>query len=308
MGGLIYIGISGWRYEPWRGVFYPEGLAQRQELCWVSRRLQSIEINGSFYSLQRPEDYAEWYEDTPRGFVFSVKGPRYLTHVRRLKDIDVAIANFFASGLFELREKFGPLLWQFPPTMRFDPERFDTFLAGLPRDTGQAMAIAARREAFMHGRERLQVDHPRPLRHAVEVRHDSFLDPAFVAMLRRHRVALVVADTAGKWPWREDLCSDFVYIRLHGDQELYASGYGDAALQGWAERIRAWSAGSQPADARLISDQPPETLPARDVYCYFDNDAKVHAPFDAMRLRAMLGLPESPVEPGAPGYPALSRA
>lgn len=299
----IYIGISGWRYEPWRGVFYPEELRQRDELAHASRRLQSIELNGSFYSLLRPEDYRHWHEQTPRGFVFAVKGPRYLTHVLRLRNIDVAIANFFASGLFELREKLGPLLWQLPPSMPFDAERLDAFFAGLPRDTEQAMAIASRREAFMDGRDCLQAPPGMRLRHAVEVRHESFVDPAFVALLRRHDIALVVADTAGRWPFKEDVTSDFVYIRLHGDKELYASGYGEAALARWARRIAAWSRGTQPDDARLISPVPPAGAPGRDVYCYFDNDIKVRAPFDAMRLRELLGLPAAPVEPGRPGYP-----
>ncbi|AKJ28095.1 DUF72 domain-containing protein [Caldimonas brevitalea] len=300
-----YIGISGWRYDGWRGVFYPQGLAQRHELHYASRALQSIEINGSFYSLQRPELYAQWYQETPRGFVFSVKGPRYLTHVKRLKNLEQPIANFFASGMFELREKLGPFLWQFPPSFAFDAERFDAFLALLPRTSCQARALASGREAWMHERESLPPDDAEwPLRHAVEIRHDSFLDPSFVTLLRRHNVALVVADTAGRWPYREDLTADFVYVRLHGDEELYASGYSEAALQRWAERIRTWGAGGQVDDARLISPEPPPARSERDVYCYFDNDIKVHAPFDAARLRSLLGLPGAPVEPGAPGYPA----
>ena len=288
--GTIRIGISGWRYPPWRGVFYPKGLAQARELAFASRALASVEINGSFYSLQHPQSYAQWYAATPPGFVFAVKANRYLTHFLRLNNVAKPLANFLSSGLFNLREKLGPILWQFPENFRYRPELLEDFLASLPRDTGQALAIARRREARMHGRARLAIDAIRPLRHAIEVRSETFADPAFVAQLRRHDVALVVADTAGKWLFREDVTADFVYIRLHGDEELYASGYGDAALERWAEKIRAWSTGREPADAVRITDAPPPKRSRRDVYCYFDNDRKVHAPFDARRLIEKLGL------------------
>lgn len=283
------IGISGWRYAPWRGVFYPEDLAQKRELEFASRMLPTIEINGSFYSLQRPDSYRSWYAQTPPDFVFSVKGPRYITHVRRLRDIDAALANFFASGPLNLREKLGPVLWQFPPNFRFDEALFDEFLLQLPRDTQQAAALAARHDARIRGEAAVVVDKKRRLRHAVEIRHDSFLDERFVALLRRHDVALVIADTAGKWPYREDITADFVYLRLHGDAELYASGYSAAALQRWAGRIRAWSVGQQPDDAHLISARKPRRRAQRDIYCYFDNDIKVHAPFDAATLLRLLG-------------------
>lgn len=267
----IRIGISGWRYEPWRGIFYPPGLEQRRELEFASRAFPTVEINGSFYSLQTPASYAAWRDATPAGFVFSVKGPRYLTHILRLRNVTKPLANFFASGVFELQGKLGPILWQLPPSFRFEPDRLEEFLAALPRDTGDALRLARRRDARMHGRSRLRIDRVRPLRHALEVRHPSFITPAFVDLLRRQRVALVVADTAGKWPYFEDPTADFMYLRLHGDKELYASGYTDAALDGWAERIRRWSRRG-------------------DVFCYFDNDIKVRAPFDAERLREKLGL------------------
>jgi uncharacterized protein YecE (DUF72 family) len=283
-----FIGISGWRYPPWRGVFYPPGLPQSRELEYASRALPTIEINGTFYSLQTPESFQHWYEQTPSGFTFSVKGPRYITHIRRLRDIDAPLANFFASGLFNLREKLGPILWQFPPTFRFEPERMEHFLELLPQDTKHALSLARHREHRMTGRVRLAIDAARPLRHAVEIRNESFIDESFVQMLRQHNVALVVADTAGKWPYREDVTADFLYLRLHGDKELYASGYTDEALTRWAERIRAWRAGTQPEDAHLISSQfKPQQLP-RDIYCYFDNDIKVKAPFDAQALIAKL--------------------
>jgi uncharacterized protein YecE (DUF72 family) len=285
----INIGISGWRYSPWRGTFYPADLPQKRELEFASRMLPSIEINGSFYSLQRPESYQRWYEETPRNFVFSVKGPRYITHILRLQGIDTALANFFASGVFNLRGKLGPLLWQFPPNFRFDERVFGDFLALLPRDTASAADMARRHDAHVRGVQ-LEIDRNRRLRHAVEIRNTSFLDERFVALLRRQRVALVVADTAGKWPYYEDVTADFMYLRLHGDKELYASGYGDAALERWADRIRLWSSGSQPADARLIGAEDARELPSRKVFCYFDNDIKVRAPFDAASLLKKLGL------------------
>jgi uncharacterized protein YecE (DUF72 family) len=286
----IHIGISGWRYEPWRGVFYPPGLVQARELDYAARQLPTIEINGSFYSLQRPSSYAAWYAATPPGFVFAVKGNRFLTHMLKLRGIDKPLANVLASGMLGLREKLGPVLWQFPPQLRFEADKIEAFLAMLPRDTGQALEIARGHDERMEGRALLEIDAVRPLRHAVEVRHESFRDEAFIRLLRKYGVALVVADTAGKWPDYEDVTADFVYIRLHGEHELYASGYEDASLERWAERIRLWSEGKQPADARLMSDSAPPKRKSRDVYCYFDNDIKVRAPFDAKRLMELLGL------------------
>ena len=286
----IRIGISGWRYAPWRGVFYPSDLAQHRELAFASRMLPTIEINGSFYSLPRPQWYQAWHDETPEGFVFAVKGSRYITHMLRLKDVATPLANFFASGVLALGAKLGPFLWQFPPHLRFNAERFDAFFAQLPADTDAAIALARGHDSRLEGRAWLQTAHPQRLRHAAEIRHESFIDPAFIAILRRHHVALVVADTAGHWPLLEDLTADFVYMRLHGDEELYASGYGDEALDDWARRMRAWSAGDQVDDARLASDQPAPRRAHRDVYCYFDNDVKVHAPYDAARLAARLGV------------------
>ena len=289
--GSIRIGISGWRYEPWRGIFYPKDLAQRRELEFASRAFPTIEINGSFYSLQRPESYAAWYRETPPGFVFAIKGGRYITHMLRLVNAERALANFFASGIFNLREKIGPFLWQFPAHFHYDEERFENFFAMLPRNLESALSIARRRDARMTGRCRLGIDCDRPLRHAVEIRHESFANGKFVAQLRRHGIALVVADTAGKWPYYEDLTADFVYIRLHGDAELYVSGYTTAALERWASRIRTWARGGELADARLISTKRAPKQRSRDVYCYFDNDVKVRAPVDAHTLMRKLGLP-----------------
>jgi len=179
-------------------VWYPEGLPQRRELEFGGRHFPTVEINGSFYSLQRPEYYDDWYRQTPPGFVFAVKGSRYITHLLRLKNIDKPLANFFASGIFNLREKLGPFLWQFPPQFSFDPGRFDGFFSRLPRTTGQALSLARRRDARMTGRARLAIDEDRPLRHAVEIRHPSFMNQDFVSLLRKHDIGLVVADTADK--------------------------------------------------------------------------------------------------------------
>ncbi len=271
--GVVRIGISGWRYAPWRGVFYPDDLPQHAELAYASRQFRTIEINGSFYSLQRPEFYARWSAETPQGFVFSVKGPRYVTHMLRLRNVEAALANFFASGVANLGDKLGPILWQLPPTLRFDAERLDAFLELLPCDTDQATTIARRRNEKVRGRARIAYGRNQPLRHALEVRHPSFV---------------VIADTAGKWPLAEDVTADFVYIRLHGDKELYVSGYTPAALARWAARIRAWTTGGEPIDARRIDANGRPRRRKRDVYCYFDNDTKVKAPRDAQRLERLL--------------------
>lgn len=286
--GTVRIGISGWTYAPWRGNFYPPGLLQADELSYASRQVDTIEINGTFYALQRPDSFARWYDETPEGFVFAVKGPRFITHIRRLREIETPLANFFASGVLRLEEKLGPLLWQFPPSFRFSSERLDHFLSLLPRDTEAAAALAEHRSEWLAERAWARIAHRRELRHAIEIRHQSFLDPAFVALLRRHQVAWVFADSVA-WPYAEDATAEFVYLRLHGSEELYASGYSDEALDHLAARIRLWARGLEPNDARLIE---PDTRPApdkpRDVLVYFDNDAKVRAPVDARSLRAKL--------------------
>lgn len=283
------IGISGWRYAPWRGVFYPEDLVQREELAYASRKLASIEINGSFYSLQRPSSYVRWREATPRGFVFAVKAPRYITHIRRLRHAEDGLANFFASGVLCLREKLGPILWQLPPSLHYREDVLEAFLEQLPKDTERAAAMARRHAGLPKERMAWEADRKRRLRHALEVRHESFCDPDCIAQLRRHGVALVVADTAKRWPLLEDVTAGFMYLRLHGDKELYASGYTPAALRAWAKRLRAWMKGGQPRDAqRVAAESKPPKRASRDVYVYFDNDQKVCAPFDAMTLAKLM--------------------
>jgi uncharacterized protein YecE (DUF72 family) len=297
----LRIGISGWRYAGWRGKFYPKDLAQRRELEFASRVFNSVEINGSFYSLQLPSSYQRWYSETPHGFVFSVKGARFITHMKRLRDVKAPLANFFASGVLALREELGPILWQFPPSFRWNKEKFANFFELLPRDTAQAVKLGKKHDSKLKARAFLKIDIPRPLRFAVEIRHPSFMVPEFFELLRAHNIAFVFADTAKKWPYAEDLTADFVYVRLHGDTKLYVSGYSEKAIEWWANRIEHWQRGRQPRDAKLVGvgtsncdvrgsgSGRPASLP-RDVFVYFDNDAKVHAPFDAIRLAKGLGV------------------
>jgi uncharacterized protein YecE (DUF72 family) len=291
----VRIGVSGWRYAPWRGNFYPKGLPQRAELEFAASCFPSIEINGSFYSLQAPRSWQAWYDATPAGFVFAVKGPRYITHMLRLKQIERPLANFFASGLFQLREKLGPILWQFPPNFAFDAGRFASFLALLPRDLEVAAKLTRKRDAFMRGRVSLRIGANRPIRHALEVRHESFNDPSFVRLLRKHNAALVIAETAGRWPLLEDITADFLYLRLHGDKKLYRSGYSDRSLDRWADKISAWQRGAEPKDAIKAGPPSKAAARARAVYCYFDNtDEKLRAPADARTLMRKLGVKWQP--------------
>lgn len=264
----IRIGMSGWRYAPWRGVFYPKGLRQADELAYASSHVTSIEINGSFYSLQRPSSWRAWVEQTPDDFVFSVKAPRYITHLLQLREPATAIANFLASGVLGLGPKLGPVLWQLPPRLEFDADRVEAFLAMLPQTTAAALELARGHDSRMTDRTILEIDADRPLRHAIEPRHDSFHDPRFFELLRRYGVACVLADAAADWVTLDvDIeRAGLRYARLHGGTELYASGYHDPELDRWAERVRAWTAAGH------------------DAYVYFDNDAKVRAPVDAMGL------------------------
>jgi uncharacterized protein YecE (DUF72 family) len=267
----VRIGISGWRYAGWRGSFYPPGLTQSRELAYAGERFTSIEINGSFYSLQRPSSYTLWRDETPDDFMFAVKGGRFITHMKKLAGVETALANFFASGPLALGRKLGPMLWQLPPMLGFDAARLSAFFDLLPRSTGEAAALAACHDAKVPDDRALTVAAVEaPLRHALEVRHDTYATPATVDLLRQHDVALVVADTAGKWPLMEEMTSDFMYVRLHGSDELYVSGYTAAGLDRWADKISGW---------RNFG---------LDVFAYFDNDVKVHAPYDALSLRRRL--------------------
>lgn len=281
--GKVRIGISGWTYKPWRGVFYPKELKQKSELEYASRALNSIEINGTFYSLQRPTSFERWAAETPDDFIFSVKAPRFITHIRRLKDAQAPVANFLASGIFRLGAKLGPILWQLPPNFQFKPELLEEFFKLLPHDTEEAAALAKHHDKWVTGRAALKPDAKRPMRHAMEIRHASFVNPDFIDLLRKYDVALVCADTV-EWPRLMDVTSDFMYCRLHGSEVLYASGYDDEALDQWSKRVHAWACGGEPEDAERAVKEQGATKPARDVFVYFDNDAKVRAPFDAKGL------------------------
>jgi uncharacterized protein YecE (DUF72 family) len=243
------VGISGWRYAPWRGDFYPRGLQQRRELEFASSRLRTIEINGTFYGLQKESSWRVWRDTVPDDFVFCVKGGRYITHLLRLRNPEDALEEFFAQGLFQLGPKLGPILWQLPAAVDFEPKTLEHFLSLLPRRAPDGS----------------------PLRHAMEVRSHTFINETYFSMLERHGVASVIADTAGTFPVLDRVLGDLVYVRLHGDVELYASGYSDSALDHWAERARGWL------------DE------GRDVFVFFDNDIKVRAPYDAMGLASRLG-------------------
>jgi uncharacterized protein YecE (DUF72 family) len=270
--GRIRVGISGWTYPPWRGDFYPKGLRQRDELTYAAERMTGIEINGSFYALQRPTAYAAWRDATPDDFELAVKGGRFITHLKKLAGVETALANFFASGVLALGAKTGPFLWQLPPMLGFDAARLEAFFDLLPRTTHEAAAIATAHDDKVPA-DRTLVTAPvdLPLRHALEVRHASFASPEAVDLLRAHDVALVVADSAGRWPALDQVTSDHVYVRLHGERELYTSGYDAASLDRWAARCREWAAAGL------------------DVRVYFDNDAKGFAPYDACALLDRVG-------------------
>lgn len=267
--GQVRIGISGWNYPPWRGVFYPEGLPQKQELSFASRAFPSIEINGSFYSLMRPASYSAWFAATPDDFVFTVKGGRFITHMLRLRGAELALSNFFASGLLCLRHKLGPILWQLPPSLAFDAGRIRDFFALLPRSFAEISRLARGHDPRFDGRSVVSSDHEQVVQHALEVRHRSFHGDAFLELAREHGVAVCLADSAGLYPVIDAPAPDFAYLRLHGAKRLYVSGYSTRELKTWAERVQ-------------------ELARTRDVYVYFDNDVKVRAPFDAQNLARLV--------------------
>lgn len=272
MGG-IRVGTSGWTYPGWRGDFYPRGLPHREELAYLAARTGTVEVNGSFYSLQRPSSYRAWREQTPDDFVLAVKGGRFITHMKRLRDVEAPLANFFASGLLALGPQLGPVLWQLPERLEYDAERLVSFFELLPRTMGEVAALARRHDGKLSEARALTTCprglSARPVRHALEFRHPSYCTEEAFALLREHDVACVVADTAGRWPMADAVTSDLVYVRLHGDTELYTSGYSDEALDRWAARCHGWAERA-------------------DVVVYFDNDARGHAPHDALRLQDRL--------------------
>jgi len=269
-----FVGISGYDYKPWRGRFYPEELPARGWLEYASRHFNSIELNGTFYSLKSPPVFRRWADDVPgRGFVFAIKGGRFITHNLKLRRSETALGNFFGSGVLALGTRTGPFLWQLPATYPFDAERLDSFMRQLPRNSREGEAVARQHDQRLRRGALTEAAANVPYRHAFEVRHQSYFHEEFYSILRAHGCALVIADSAGKFPMACEVTTDFVYVRLHGSEELYVSGYTDSELDEWAARIAMWRS---PRGG------------SRDVYVYFDNDAKVHAPFDAARLAERL--------------------
>jgi uncharacterized protein YecE (DUF72 family) len=258
--GKIFAGIGGWNFAPWRGVFYPKGLPQAKELAYAASQLTSIEINSTYYGSQKPETFRKWANEVPDGFVFSVKGPRFATNRRVLAEAGDSIKRFFDSGVLELGDRLGPLLWQFAPTKKFDAADFGSFLELLPK--------------LLNGR---------PLRHVVEVRHDSFREPAFIALLRQFGVAVVFAEHH-QYPAIADVTADFLYARLQKGEEEIKSGYPPEALDAWAKRVRTWSEGGEPDDLPRVGPAHPLTQQPRDVFVYFIHEAKLRAPAAAMAL------------------------
>ena len=286
--GDIRIGVSGWTYSPWRGAFYPKGLPQKRELGYAAAQFNALEINGTFYGMQVPQSFAGWAAAAPPGFIFAVKGPRYLTHMLKLTRPEAPLANFFASGPLALGAKLGPILWQFPERFAFDEARLDAFFEMLPRTRRQAAALAQRHDHRLRAPAHFGDDRDGPIRHAIEIRNESFRDARFIALLRRHGVALVCADTP-RWPLLMDVTADFIDCRLHGSTELYNSRYSEAELDRWAARISDWSSGAAMSDGNFVLP-PSDDHRQRDVYVFFDNTDKLEAPGNARGLMRRLGV------------------
>jgi uncharacterized protein YecE (DUF72 family) len=263
--GEIRAGIGGWTFEPWRGVFYPDGLAQSKELAYASSHLTSIEINGTYYGTQKPESFRKWARETPEGFIFSVKGPRFATNRKVLADAGDSIKRFFDSGVTELGSRLGPILWQFMPTKKFDENDFGCFLELLPSE--------------IDGRS---------LRHVVEVRHDSFKTPAFISLLRKSRIPVVYADHQ-TYPAIADMTGDFIYARLQKGKDEIETAYVEKDIDRWVERARTWAAGGEPDDLPRVDSSAQSKKEPRDVFLYFIHEGKIRAPAAAMALIAMLG-------------------
>jgi uncharacterized protein YecE (DUF72 family) len=255
----VHVGIGGWTFAPWRGVFYPKGLPHAKELTYAAEHLTSIEINGTFYRTQTPATFRKWASEVPDGFVFSVKGHQRVTHRRELKDAGESIEHFLNSGVLELGDRLGPLLWQFPPFKKFDAADFGSFLELLPRD-------------FQGHR----------LRHVVEVRHASFCVPEFVELLRKFETPVVFSEHA-KYPAIADVAGDFLYLRLQKGDDAIPTAYPEDAIADWAGRIRKWLSGDAPADLPHVGTARSKIKP-RDIFVYFIHEGKVRAPAAAMAL------------------------
>jgi uncharacterized protein YecE (DUF72 family) len=269
--GKIYAGIGGWTYEPWRGVFYPKGLAHARELSYAAQHLTSIEVNGTFYRSQTPATFRKWASEVPPDFVFALKGPRFAVNRRVLREAGDSIKRFVDSGIGELGDRLGPLLWQFAPYKKFDEADFGGFLELLPDKIGK-----------------------QPLRHVVEVRNDSFRTPGFIALLRKFNMPVVFAEH-DTYPAIADVTGDFVYARLQKGDEKLKAGYPPKALDAWAKRAAAWAAGGEPKDLPKVDKKAAPKQP-RDVFLYFIHEAKIRAPAAAMALIERLA-----------GFPAAAR-
>jgi uncharacterized protein YecE (DUF72 family) len=275
---VIYVGTSGWVYPHWRKVFYPPGLAQVKELPFYAQRFPTVEINGTFYSLTRPNCVERWRQGVPPDFVFAIKGSRYITHMLKLSKFRTPLANFFAQGILRFGAQMGPILWQLPPRLKFTRERALPFLEALPRDIAAAERIARRHDERVTGRSALTAPDGRhaEIRHVIEVRDQSWLSDPALEILRSQCIALVAAETAGQHPYSLERTAEFAYVRLHGSQVLYGSQYTDDELDTWAARLSRWAAAGH------------------DAYVYFDNDNKAYAPGDALRLTARVGACAAP--------------
>lgn len=284
--GTIRIGTSGWSYPEWKGDFYPEDLSDDDQLAYAASTFDTLEVNGTFYGLTNPSTVRSWRDTAPTSFVYALKGSRFITHTKRLKDPRGALANFFASGILELGARLGPILWQLPPSLTFDAERLSKFLQELPHETSEAVRLADDHDDRVADVSYGDGANHR-IRHVLEFRHESFLQPETARIAKRHGIALCFSHSS-EWPYVEDITAGFVYLRLHGPEALYASPYDEEALETWARRVDAWKRGGEPEDNRRISELTPPERQERDVYVYFDNTASGHAPADAIRLREML--------------------
>lgn len=270
----IYVGMSGWTYPPWRGDFYPKGLVQKRELEYASRQVNALEINGTFYSLQKPSSFQKWFEETPDDFIFTIKAGQYMTHVQRLKEVEESLCNFFASGLLCLKDKMGPILWQLPPYLPFKDDRFEKFFESLPHDSRALEKMAARHTSKMNGRAFTEAHRKFAVRHAIEVRHPSFICPEFFDLLKKYNVAHVFTHSGTLVPYEEEITSDFIYARMYGEGKDYKKGYPVKVIEEWGQKVKKWSSGKA----------------GKDCFILFGTEVKERSPFDAIHLLEELGL------------------
>ncbi|MGE4232888.1 MAG: DUF72 domain-containing protein [Bacteriovoracia bacterium] len=281
-----HIGMSGWTFPGWRKKFYPKDLVQKKELFYASRQLNSLEINGTFYGLQKPATFQNWFDETPDDFVFSVKATQYITHVHRLKEVLEPLATFLGSGLLCLKNKLGPILWQFPPNFTLKDDRVEKFLKILPRDSKSAAKLAKKHGYKIEGKYFYDVKEDFPIRHAFEFRHKSYYEsPHFLELLRHHNAAFVLTHSSGLYI--ENITADFIYARMGGEGKEYSKGYPDKTLNWWYKRLRTWEKGKQPKDAILVGEQK-KIKKITDTFIYFGTEKKVFAPQDALNLSKKL--------------------